>query len=125
MICFVHADSPAVAICKHCAKGLCAACAVVGAGGASCRGACEERVALYEALVRRSKSTFSALAPMFWALTAICALLGLGAIAGAGWEVARGAPATAQMQVALVGVVALALAVVSSFLALRFGRQRS
>lgn len=44
MNCFEHAQKPAVAICKHCGRGLCRDCATIVKGMHSCRGACEQEV---------------------------------------------------------------------------------
>ena len=41
MICFYHAESPAVGICKACCRGLCATCAAEVNGGLACRDRCE------------------------------------------------------------------------------------
>jgi hypothetical protein len=44
MNCFTHRDTPAVAICKHCGKGLCGDCARESSSGVSCEGDCAARV---------------------------------------------------------------------------------
>jgi hypothetical protein len=50
MKCFSHSAVDAVGVCKHCNKGLCRECAVETAGSLSCRGACEQQVALINRL---------------------------------------------------------------------------
>ncbi len=55
MKCFQHRDLDAVAVCKHCAKGLCSACAAEGQGGISCGGACAEEVELQHTLLHTAK----------------------------------------------------------------------
>ncbi|MBI1750336.1 MAG: hypothetical protein HY234_00610 [Acidobacteria bacterium] len=58
MKCFNHRDQDAIAICKHCGKGLCQQCVVETAGGASCRGNCEENVAALHLLLLRGKKVY-------------------------------------------------------------------
>jgi len=55
MKCFQHRDVDAVAVCKHCAKALCAECAAEGKGGISCGGACAEEVELQHTLLHAAK----------------------------------------------------------------------
>ena len=40
MKCHAHTDRDAIAICKHCARGLCADCAIPQRGGTACGDAC-------------------------------------------------------------------------------------
>jgi len=56
MRCFVHRDQDAIGVCKSCQKGLCPVCAVEHDYGLSCKGACEEKAALYERLIQRTRT---------------------------------------------------------------------
>jgi hypothetical protein len=51
MRCFVHHDNEAIAICRGCSKGLCAACAVDAGRGLACSPECAERACATDALV--------------------------------------------------------------------------
>jgi hypothetical protein len=44
MRCFYHSEAEAVALCKHCYRGLCRECAADTPAGTACRGRCEEEV---------------------------------------------------------------------------------
>jgi hypothetical protein len=72
MKCFVHDQADAVAVCKHCGKALCRACAVDRPpGGVSCRGSCEEQTRLAWAQLHQGRATAAA-------NRAMLALLGAG-----------------------------------------------
>ena len=43
MHCFTHRDVPAIAICRNCSRGLCAACMTEFPDGVVCKGHCEAR----------------------------------------------------------------------------------
>lgn len=44
MRCFVHQDAEAVAVCRACFKGVCAACATLSSGAVACSPGCAETV---------------------------------------------------------------------------------
>lgn len=48
MVCYYHADRPAVGTCKHCKRGLCTECAVVVDDVLACRDRHEEQVSRSE-----------------------------------------------------------------------------
>lgn len=54
MKCFSHHDRDSVGICKSCARGLCAECAVEVDKGLACRGRCEDDVRLLVAYIQGS-----------------------------------------------------------------------
>ena len=59
MNCFNHHDAPAVGMCKHCCKGLCAACAADLGFGLACREH-EEQVRSVHAMLARTARIHSA-----------------------------------------------------------------
>jgi hypothetical protein len=84
MRCFNHQASEAVAVCKHCGKGLCADCLVESRGAVSCRGLCEKQVAKFLYVIDRSTRShrtavtmYRALAVIFVLLMPACILLGV------------------------------------------------
>ncbi len=46
-------------MCKHCARGLCPACAVDGRAGISCGGACAEELDLQHSILHAAKPNLS------------------------------------------------------------------
>jgi len=54
MKCFYHPSADAVGLCKHCQRGLCAACGAERDGGLACRDRHETEVDQVTALVRRN-----------------------------------------------------------------------
>jgi hypothetical protein len=59
MKCFNHSEVDAIGVCKHCNKGLCRECAVEAAGSLSCRGACEQQVALVNRLTLQAGASYA------------------------------------------------------------------
>jgi hypothetical protein len=55
MKCYNHPESEAVATCKHCYKGMCAACAKNSGWGFVCSPQCEEEVKMVRAMVERNR----------------------------------------------------------------------
>jgi len=55
MKCYNHPASEAVATCKHCCKGLCAACARDSGWGLVCSQPCEDEVKALKAMVERNR----------------------------------------------------------------------
>lgn len=54
MNCFYHPDHPAVGLCKHCQRGLCADCAAVVDDVLACAGRHEDEVRMSEQLTARN-----------------------------------------------------------------------
>ena len=54
MKCYRHRDQDAVAICRHCTKGLCAECVVDAEGGTACGEECAREIAFAHTVIRRS-----------------------------------------------------------------------
>ncbi len=77
MICFRHEAQSALGICKSCGRGLCRACAVELPNGLSCRGTCEERVALLNRIVDRSASSVAAVDAQVRAHAVLSVVFGL------------------------------------------------
>lgn len=75
MNCFNHPAVVAVGLCKHCQRGLCRECAVEAAGSLSCRGACEQEVALVNQLAHRAGTSFTKTSRAYLRATAIYFLL--------------------------------------------------
>ena len=65
MQCFAHPSTPAVAVCKHCAKGLCLECCTDTGFGISCQGACEGEVKMVRELLQRSQSVYQKTASVY------------------------------------------------------------
>ena len=75
MRCFDHQESEAVAVCKHCGKGLCPDCLIERQGIVSCNGLCERQVAMQLYVLEKSVQAYRGAAWTYKALTAICLLL--------------------------------------------------
>lgn len=58
MRCFNHPDSEAVAICKHCGRGICRDCVIDTGCGLACSPACEEEVKSVHVMISRSKKMY-------------------------------------------------------------------
>jgi len=58
MRCYYHSGAEAVGICKHCARGVCSACAADVQGSVACRNRCEQEVADIIRLMAQSKRSF-------------------------------------------------------------------
>jgi Flp pilus assembly protein TadB len=54
MVCYYHADRPAVGMCKHCQRGLCALCAAHVGDSLACRERHEKQVAAADEAMRGS-----------------------------------------------------------------------
>lgn len=81
MKCHRHADRDAIAICKHCTKGVCAECAVDGAGGTACGDDCAREIAFARTVLRRTNPNIGLQreAPRF--LAVFCFVVGAGFLA--------------------------------------------
>jgi len=55
MRCYNHPESEAIATCKHCCKGMCAACAKDSGWGLVCSPQCESEVKALKAMVERNR----------------------------------------------------------------------
>jgi len=56
MKCYNHPTNDAIAICKYCNKGLCRECTVDTGSGISCRGVCEDELAIINTMIQQNKS---------------------------------------------------------------------
>lgn len=65
MQCFAHPSTSAVAVCKHCAKGLCLECCTDTGYGMSCQGACEGEVKLVRDIIQRGQSAYQKTASVY------------------------------------------------------------
>jgi cobalamin synthase len=77
MKCFNHTSTDAIGVCKHCNKGLCRECAVEAAGSLSCRGACEEQVALVNRLARQAGASYGKTSRAYLRSTVVYFVLGV------------------------------------------------
>lgn len=72
MDCFQHAGTAAIGLCKHCAKGLCPACAADLGFGLACRGSHEAEVSDAHALwlhcqrMQGTQRSLRSLTPMYF-----------------------------------------------------------
>ena len=58
MKCFNHRNADAIAICKHCQKGICEDCSTIVGTSISCKGACEEEVAAYNYMMEKGMRAY-------------------------------------------------------------------
>ncbi len=77
MVCFNHADTPAVAICKSCNRGLCTACAVPVGNGIACRDQCEDDVAGLNSVLARNVQANSQSGSAWSATSGLYSLMGI------------------------------------------------
>jgi hypothetical protein len=75
--CFSHSTANAVGVCKHCNKGLCRECAVEAAGSLSCRGPCEEQVALINRLTLQAGASYAKTSKAYLRSTVVYLILGV------------------------------------------------
>ena len=54
MICYYHADRPAVGLCKYCQRGVCSECAAHAGDSLACKGLHEEHVQAIETLLQKN-----------------------------------------------------------------------
>jgi hypothetical protein len=59
MKCFIHQESDAIALCKHCAKGACRVCAVDTGNGVACSDGCAMHVAQLAVLMKSTTAAAS------------------------------------------------------------------
>jgi hypothetical protein len=93
MKCFTHLGEEAVAVCRACGRGACAACAAEVRDTVACRGRCEHRVGL---LVRAEDASVEAIGQMsqtaefartaYAGLAVFLLLFGAGMIAVGWWH---------------------------------------
>lgn len=77
MKCFNHGAVDAVGVCKHCNKGLCLECAIETAGSLSCRGACEQQVALINRLTLQAGASYAKTSKAYLRSTLVYFILGV------------------------------------------------
>jgi len=58
MKCFNHSEHDAIGICKSCQKGLCLECTTTVDESLSCKGSCEEDVAVLNYMIERSRKVY-------------------------------------------------------------------
>jgi hypothetical protein len=75
--CFNHSTIDAVGVCKHCNKGLCRECAVEITGSLSCRGPCEEQVALVNRLAHQAGASYAKTSRAYLRSTLVYFILGV------------------------------------------------
>ena len=59
MKCFNHRELDAIAVCKHCSRGICPQCVAEVGVSMACKGRCEAEVATLNDLVQRGKSAYA------------------------------------------------------------------
>ena len=55
MQCYNHPNTEAVAVCKHCHKGLCRNCSIEMSDGVVCSASCEEKVKVMNLLIQQAE----------------------------------------------------------------------
>ncbi len=63
MKCYNHPDHDAVGVCKSCQKGICMACSTTIDDSLSCKGRCEEDVAVLNYIIERGRNLGSQWTP--------------------------------------------------------------
>jgi len=58
MNCFTHIETPAHAICKHCAKAVCLECAIDTKEGIACSEKCASEIKSYNLMMNKSKELY-------------------------------------------------------------------
>lgn len=58
MKCYNHPDHDAVGVCKSCQKGICMECATTIDESLSCKGRCEEDVAVLNYMIERGRKVY-------------------------------------------------------------------
>lgn len=58
MECFAHPNAAAIAVCKHCGKGVCRACATDIGVAVVCSEACAKEAPEYDEMMQRSKKVY-------------------------------------------------------------------
>lgn len=86
MHCFYHEQIDSVAVCKSCYRALCHGCLVQGRGGISCRGPCEEAVALMGSVMERGMSNLRTARTAQQRSSLLMALMGLAMLATGLWQ---------------------------------------
>jgi hypothetical protein len=74
MRCYYHRDVEAIATCRNCCRGLCAACAAEVSKVSACRDRCESEVAAVHALIARSDSAYATAGRQLRIAALICVL---------------------------------------------------
>ena len=93
MVCYYHADKPAVGLCKYCQRGLCVDCAAQAGDSLACRDLHEEQVRALEALTqknilqaKRLGSDYLRNAIFYGTLGFLFAAFGLSQLRWLGWQ---------------------------------------
>ena len=81
MRCFRHSQSEAVAICKHCSKGVCPECVDDTGFGVVCSPQCKEEVLSLRAMVERNRRSFSLASKSQTRHAALLSLFGVAFVA--------------------------------------------
>jgi hypothetical protein len=74
MRCFYHRDTDAIAVCRHCGRGVCDACAAEVNKVSACRDRCEADVRALQIMVARSDTAFGTAARQLRIAAFICVL---------------------------------------------------
>jgi hypothetical protein len=77
MNCFQHPQTPAVGVCKHCARGLCPECAVDEGFGLACKDRCEAEVKAVTQIIERSKKMYGKTSAVYIRGAFLYGLMGL------------------------------------------------
>ena len=74
MRCYYHRDADAIAVCRHCGRGVCEACVAEVNKVSACRDRCEGDVTALQIMVARSDSAFGTAARQLRIASLICVL---------------------------------------------------
>jgi hypothetical protein len=113
MKCYYHPQLEAVAVCKHCHRGLCADCALEVSGGIACKSGkqnCPEEVREMHAAVLRGRKSYQNAQQTYRRGALLAAVIG-GTMTLYGLLALRGVPNAVGEAVLPVGLVLLLLCV--------------
>ncbi len=120
MNCFTHQDTPAVAICRNCGKGLCGACALDSPAGVSCGGECAQWAEVLHLSVRRYKGAARQQSRSTWMSVFLFGGVGIVMLMIVAEHLRESLPFDSTTQfLALLGALFLAFGVMLSFAAVR------
>ena len=93
MKCFNHRELDAIAVCKHCGRGVCPTCATEVGTATACKGRCEADVAAINDLMMRGRTAYQKGSATHYKLAVFCGLMGV-IMGGFGFMVrSEGSPA--------------------------------
>jgi hypothetical protein len=85
MNCFNHRDTPAIGLCKSCAKAICGDCVSERTNGLACKGSCETRVDMINRILDSNPQAMRAVRSQVKTSGVISLVVGIGFLIFAVW----------------------------------------